>query len=489
MRTPSATTLALLALTGTLAAGAILAQKAPSAPPAVAPAGPIQIALPFNKAIVRESVPIKLREFPKGGYVAVSIDGRFITAQAVPASPRAPVYVWDTKAGYAPADAPDTLAFYRDGLHALTVVVYDKGSHLIGQDTVSVQVANKINLPASQGITLTYPWKTSRDLRYQRRTELTAASTDATPGAPPPPIQESRLRFVRTVENATGGEYLVRDEIIPVEHSARAKPFVSYVSTRGSVVPLTQVHALYRTVDARGRVLSDLPSENRANSIGFSIPVLPPRRVSVGAHWQSPIKLTLDWTSPTPATVTATSTLEGFEWQDRYPTAKIRETYTGPALLRPAPGSPLPPLAAQDIKFERVIYFAYNAGRIVRMQTTLSLTTTAPGLLSLGASGGGFGGGGYPGGGGGGYPGGGGGYPGGGGGYPGGGGGYPGGGGGGYPGGGGGGYPGGGGFSGGGYPGGGFPGGGYPGGGSFGGGAANPNAPTKLVYSETNVVI
>ena len=68
MRNPSATTLALLALTGTLAAGAILAQKAPTAPAAVAPAGPIQIAMPYNKAIVRESVPIKLREFPKGAH-------------------------------------------------------------------------------------------------------------------------------------------------------------------------------------------------------------------------------------------------------------------------------------------------------------------------------------------------------------------------------------------------------------------------------------
>ena len=502
MRSPSATTIALLALTGTLAAGTILAQTAKTASAALAPAGPIQIALPYNKAIVRESVPIRLREFPKGGYVSISIDGRFVTAQALPNNSREPVYIWDTKAGYAPADSPDTIRPYNDGLHALTVLVYDgrNGSRLVGQDTVSVQLANKINLPASQGITMTYPWNTSRDLRYQRRTDLTAASTEAAAAIAPPPIQESRLRFTRSVENATGGEYLIRDEIIPVDHAARPKPFVSYVATRGSVFPLGTVRALYRTVDARGRVLSDLPSQNRGDAIGFSIPVLPPRRVSVGAHWESPVKLTLDWTSPTPATVTATSTLEDFEWQDRYPTAKIRETYAGPALFRPAPGSPLPPLAAQDIKFERVIYFAYNAGRVVRTQTTLSLTTTTPGLLSLGATGGGGFGGGYPGGGGGGYPGAGGGFPGGGypggggGGYPGGGGfggGYPGGGGGGYPGGGGGGYPGGGG---GGYPGGGggFGGGGF-GGGGFGGGltggVSNPNAPTKLIYTETTVVI
>ena len=489
MRNPSATTIALLALTGTLATGAILAQTATTAPAALAPAGPIQIALPFNKAIVRESVPIRLREFPKGGYVSISIDGRFVTAQALPDNPREPVYIWDTKAPYAPTDSPDTLRTYNDGPHALTLAVYEglRGSRLIGQDTVSVQLANKINLPSGQGITMTYPWKTSRDLRYQRRTDLTAAATDAAPTTAPPPIQESRLRFTRSVENAEGGEYLIRDEIIPVDHAARPKPFVSYVSTRGSVAPLGTVRALYRTVDARGRVLSDLPSQNRGDAVGFSIPVLPPRRVSVGAHWETPVKLTLDWTSPTPASVTATSTLEDFEWQDRYPTAKIRETYVGPALFRPAPGSPLPPLAAQDIKFERVIYFAYNAGRVVRTQTTLSVTTTTPGLLSGGGGfGGGFPGGGYPGAGGGGFPGAGG-FPGGG--YPGAGGGFggaaneegrpQGGFGGGYPGAGGGGFPGGGGYPG---AGGGF-------GGGFTGGAGNPNSPTKLVYTETTVII
>ena len=147
-------------------------------------------------------------------------------------------------------------------------------------------------------------------------------------------------------------------------------------------------------MDSQGRVLSLLTAQNTANSVGFSIPVLPPRRVSVGAHWQTPVQITLDWTSPYPATVKATSTLEDFEWQDRYPTAKIRETYEGPATFYPGPGSALPAVSSQDIKFERVIYFAYNAGRVVRTQTTLSLTSTEPGLLNsaAGASGG------YPGG-------------------------------------------------------------------------------------------
>ncbi len=386
MRT-AAVMLSVLVVGGAAFSVQALAQDAPvpdAAPAAVAPAGAIQIVQPYNKAVVRESVPVKLRDFPAHGYVSISIDGQFITAQALPKSRTLPVYVWDTKASYTDPNSPDTPKTYGDGPHAITIAVYDLQNKLVGQDSVSVQVADKINLPASQGIKMVYPWKTGLTLRYQRRTTLTAAATEAAASTPPQVLQESLLRYERSVENTSGGTSLIRDNVLGVDKSARPKPFVSYVSTHGAPPQALagMVHAEYRDVDARGRVLLKLASENTPQSIGFSIPVLPPRRVSVGAHWESPVQITLDWNSPTPATVTATSTLEDFEWQDRYPTAKIRETYEGPATFFPGPGSALPGIASREIKFERVIYFAYNAGRVVRTQTTISLTSTEPGLLS-----------------------------------------------------------------------------------------------------------
>ena len=463
---------------------------------ATAPAGAIQISEPYNKAVVRESVPVKLRDFPAGGYVSISIDGRFVTAQAVPKSRALPVYVWDTKASYLDPDSPDTPKTYKDGTHAITIAVYDAQNKLVGQDSVSVQVADKINLPASQGIKLFYPWKTGLSLRYQRRTTLTASLTE-TPTTVQT-LQQSLLRYGRTVENVSGGISLIRDQVISVDKSARPKAFVSYVATHGLPQALgTEVRAEYRTVDLRGRVLTKLAAQNTADSVGFSIPVLPPRRVSVGAHWETPVEITLDWNSPFPAKVTATSTLEGFEWQDRYPTAKVRETYEGPATFYPGPGSALPALSSRSIKFERIYYYAYNAGRVVRTQTTISLVSSEPGLLSAASATPT----GYPGG----FPGSNGrggtnrrpggpppsGYPGG---FPGGfpgsdpneapdfPGGYPGGGapGGGYPGGG---APGG-------YPGAAMPG-GYPGAGAPGGGysGASSGSPVKLTYTEISVLL
>ena len=381
MRISSAAMLTLCAFSA-LYGGAARAQDPAASDAATAPAGAIQIALPFNKAIVRESVPVRLRDFPDNGYVSVSIDDRFVTAKALPRRRTDPVYIWDTKATYTVASAPTEPISYPDGAHAITISVFNDQNKPVGKDTVVVQLANKINLPASQGIALSYPWKTNLSLRYQRRTTLTAAPTDGTD--PEQTIQQSLLRYRRTVENTTGGTYLIRDEALPVDKSARPTPFVSYVATRGITYPLQNgfdIRARYRVVDTRGHVLSEVGTQNGGEQLAFSLPVLPPRRVSVGAHWESPVKVTLDWTSPYPTSILATSTLEDFEWQDRYPTVKIRETYTGPANFIPRPGSPLPQIQSQNIKFERVIYFAYNAGRVVRMETTMTLTTTTPGLL------------------------------------------------------------------------------------------------------------
>jgi len=380
---------AVLALTGLWAGSAAQAQNAAADPNAatvtIAPAGVVQIAMPFNKAIVRESVPIKLRDFPDDGYISVSIDAQFVTAQALPRRRTDAVYLWDTKAAYTMPNDPNTPKYYNDGAHAVTIAVYDSQSKLVGKDTVQVQVANKINLPASQGIKLAYPWSINTRLTYQRRTLLTVTPADAVASDPGQTLQESLLRYRRTVENASGGRFLLRDEVLPVDKSVRPRPFVSYISTHGGQAVSLQTVALirpkYREVDKQGHILSDVGEQNGGDQLGFSVPILPPRRISVGAHWETPVQMTFDWTSPYPTTVVATSTLEDFEWQDRYPTAKIRETYTGPATFQPRPGSPLPLLSSQDIKYERIIYFAYNAGRIVRMQTTLSLTTTTPGLM------------------------------------------------------------------------------------------------------------
>ena len=230
MRNSAAVTISLLALGGAAFSAGTPARSAPAAavpaataPAATAPAGAIQIMQPFNKAVVRESVPIKLRDFPAGGYVSVSIDGRFVTAQALPKQQGAPVYVWDTKATYTDPDSPDTPKTYSDGVHAITVAVYNAQNKLVGQDSVSVQVADKINLPASQGIKLAYPWKTGLTLRYQRRTTLTAAPTAASAAASAQVLQESLLRFERSVENASGGSSLIRDEVIPVDKSVKPK--------------------------------------------------------------------------------------------------------------------------------------------------------------------------------------------------------------------------------------------------------------------------
>lgn len=451
----------------------------------------IEIARPVNGATVRETVPVRVsaRDLPDDGYAVVSIDGQFRTAKVLPKSLRQPLYVWDTKASYTTQADPDSKKYIADGKHTVTIAVYDANSRRLGSDTVSVRVANQISIPPSQGVRLTYRWKVDQSLRYQRSTDLKVAGNETSgSGIPDQNIQTAQVQFSRTTEDASGGAYLIRDKVLPN----------GYVINRGQVQPVDAAYNLkssYRTVNVYGQVLGRMSPLSSGDHFGFSIPVLPARRVSKGDSWKSPVEIGLEWAASKPARLTAESRLEGFEWQNGYPTAKIRETYSGPVKFPSPPGSALPEISAPNVKFERVIYFAYNSGRLIKTDASLDVNAnlSSTQLSSLGISTGGAGGG-LPGGGGG-YPGGGGfagggdegalGFGGKGGGFPGGGGGYPGGGGfgggGGYPGGGGGGgYPGGGG---GGYPGGG---GGFSGGG--GGGGVQQKAPVKLVASESTLL-
>ena len=416
----------------------------------------LRVLRPAHNAIVREEVAFRVapNDVPSGGYVSVSLDGNFKIAQVLPPKSGAPVYVWDTKA----TDA-NGQSVVKDGNHTVTLILYTSNSKEVGRDTIPLRVANQISPPA-QGLKLTYHWSTQRRLIYQRTSEMVVPGSQAvtadTSGsgvtvAPPPDeyLQSSDLAFVRSAA-PTASKSLVRDLI--------RTGIVSDHGQTQSILKTYNIRPRQRTVNARGVVLAGESNSDFMDHIGFPIPELPVRRVGKGDSWLSPAIVALNWDGSSMANVTTECRLEGFEWQNNYPTAKIRETYNGPITFTSRPASAfgrpsLPLIRSGAVNYDRVLYFAYGSGRLIKSVATAQITLTPIQLAELGGTvptlgfaGGGYSGlggypgglGGYPGGGypGGGYPGGG--YPGGG--YPGGG--YPGGGGGGYPGGGGGGYPG-----------------------------------------------
>lgn len=386
--------LKITAFAGLLAVGAALGLGARSE------AQTLHVLRPINSAIVRETVPVRIApgDLPSEGYVGISVDGEFRTARVLPDNKHDPVYDWDTKAPYASADAPNTQKFIADGPHTLTVKLYDTSGKSLGEQSITLKVANKISVP-TQGIKLSYRWRPDLQQRYTRRTEADTVA-DGAVGANQT-LQTSIIRFTRTVEDTTGGDYLIRDRILPggilINHGQ-----AQFVDA------LYNIKSKYRTVDTRGDILGSMAPLSLGDHFGFSIPVLSARRVAVGDTWQAPVEMSLDWASTKPATVNAESRLEGFEWQGGYPAAKIRETYSGPVTFTPANslgalhgGAPAGlggatgglgsasngTITLPTVNYERIVYFAYNSGRLVRTETTLTLTLDSTQMASLGFSG------------------------------------------------------------------------------------------------------
>ncbi|MDQ2687240.1 MAG: hypothetical protein M3Y28_05160, partial [Armatimonadota bacterium] len=295
----------------------------------------IHVLRPVEGAIVRETVPVKIApgDLPDNGYVGITIDGQFQTARVLPDDKNAPVFDWDTKAPYTTPDDTVTPKYVADGKHTIKVEVYDKGGALKGTATINIQVANKITT-AAMGITLAYRWTKDLQLRYSRVFELDTVGSDASAtggastGAAGENLQAASVKFTRSVEDISGGNYLVRDRILPD---------ASYLGSKGQsqrIDALYNLKSKYRTVDAQGRVLSEMAPFTTGQHVAFSIPVLADRRVAVGDSWQAPVQLALEWAALEPTKITAESRLEGFEWQNGYPCAKIREKYSGPVTYK-----------------------------------------------------------------------------------------------------------------------------------------------------------
>ncbi|HET6386760.1 MAG TPA: hypothetical protein VFJ58_25495 [Armatimonadota bacterium] len=495
-----------------------------------------KIAYPQDGATVRGIVDIQVPagRMPDGSYISFALNEPTNFEFATVRNPSAGVFdwKWDTLATEPGTNTP----LFKDGAYTIYAIAHDPFGREMdnGQAQVTVKLQNllpdlgpmrlRFKLPVGaehifeSGYSLS-PDITSADVNVPKVTGM--VRWDVAVDDFDPVSQSASLSAQFTDVDAEDQKVMINSRINPAAWNATffetlfAKQFADF-----SLTPTGQVTTF-------GRQAEDLARGSLASNIYLSLPLEP---VRVGSTWRGPLTI---WTigNHNERTVVPTSvnTLTAFEWLNGIKTAKIKTDYSvslPPPGQAPAPtqgaqlgglsssfGGPnavgaAPVVATGQLTGERITWFDFTNGRIIRVIDTRHITN----LPSLFAANGGAvqGGGGYPGMAAG-YPGMSGGYPGMGGaasatsaadnlswlpgfalssaatqvasgGYPGMMGGYPGGGGypgmmGGYPGGGGypgmmGGYPGGGGYPGmmGGYPGGGgYPGmmGGYPGGGGY----------------------
>lgn len=340
---------------------------------------PVSIVSPAPDSVVRGSVPIRVPTAavpltsPTPAYVVIFIDGKFEAAVARPRTGNYVTYVWNTK------DVSSTLGDQQveDGKHEIRVMVTGQDGRQIGRaDRVEVFVQNNVRTPPSQ-VTLRYRYNPGVQRTYVKRIEIRQNDTE---------VYKARLVLRRSIDDAMPGNTgMVRERID--RDSAQ--------SDQGQPVPFPFAgQSVTFNQMSNGGILPGLKMRRTGLRPVLYMPLFPPSPVKVGSTWSAPVHLSPMFQGITNLTVPAESakhTLQGFEWQNGVPTAKITTTYNGNTQLV-IQGTP----ALYNVSGTRTTYFDWRNGRLIQMIDDYALSAAQSGG-ALGGSLGGSPGPGYPG--------------------------------------------------------------------------------------------
>lgn len=212
------------------------------------------------------------------------------------------------------------------------------------------------------------------------------------------PVQDVRADFERTIEDFAGeSSYFLRDKCAGG----------TIIAGNGAAALLEAIYdfkSRYRTVETTGYV-REKGTANAARPgayVSLIIPTLGGGTRRIGQTWKTQTPVLLEWaTMDTPPSVLATNKLVGLEWQDGYQAARIEQTFNGTADIPIFGGAAK--MNQAKVKMNRTIWFAFKAGKVIRVETDLEVDGNAPsdvlsamvpaaGIGSGGAFGGGFGG-------------------------------------------------------------------------------------------------
>lgn len=325
----------------------------------------VQIARPFDGATVRETVNvlIPVSSIPVDGFISAYIDDRFCGgASSKSEDGQHYVYRWDTKVPLRGMDDSD-IQQPRDGKHTIAVRAHDSMGMEIGKEKqIIVYVKNNASadMPAGGiklrydhrvGATNNYRFKYTMDLKEVGGAKsFTAATGEAIEGA------EGTIR--RSIE-----------DIMPDDSALVRQKLTSTLMAyqRGQAVPASWVmpKSAYNVEDSTGHITYMMSSSSTGSPIAIDLPNLPTQKVRIGDTWSQADKVFRDVISGNGATLVATSTLEGLEWEGGYPCAKIKTTFSGRARI------PFSQIITQPVSIsgEMTIYFAYQLGKVVSATT------------------------------------------------------------------------------------------------------------------------
>lgn len=351
---------------------------------------PFTIVRPQDGARVREVVQIRfpMRSIPQGGFIGVSIDGKFVEAVAPAALDTDRerghyIYRWDTKRLNVP-----------DGEHTIELTLYTNpeggsGARVLGRSAVRLQVENEIKVPA-EGIFLRYRWTPGKTYRYDLKATIKEINE----------IQYSGL----TPEETILGDFSFKGDLQVLDFRSNlgliswtpVPPAIEIMGGQVNAITSDRMAPVYQEVETTGRVryqVSRVADSAQAEVYYYwveDLPLLPPRRYKPGDRWSATIALNNPLRSGQASElgdqIPVAARLERFEWEQGYKCAKIIYEFTGnlPTTLD------LGGLQLEKPKstIRREVYFAYDLGQVIRVKTTTQLE----GRVRQEQFGGGFGG-------------------------------------------------------------------------------------------------
>lgn len=340
---------------------------------------PLQIARPVDGATVREIVNILVPTacVPEGGFISCTIDGKFkVAASSRSEDNRYFVYRWDSKVMERSPETGAELGRPSDGKHIISVQVYDKDGLKVGDsEEIEVYLKNSAaaDMPAA-GLKLRYAYKrgTASNYAFKNTIDLLSikGATNLT-GAMGRGVEGAEGLVKRSVEDILPeGAALIRQKLVG--------NYMVYQGGQPVAANLT-AKAVYNAEDSLGHMTYVMPSSSPGAGISLDMPNLPVQAVRIGDSWTIKDKILRDPITGNSVVLTATSQLDGLEWEGGHPCAKIATTFSGTARI------PFSSLMSEAIPVSghMVTYFAYRVGKVISSSTEI---TTEPSLTQSVAS-------------------------------------------------------------------------------------------------------
>jgi hypothetical protein len=332
-----------------------------SAAMSAAHAQALRILSPGPDQTVREEVPITIPAsvVPRRGYAVVQLDGKFLAAVGKPRTGTKLTYLWNTK-GRKDEER------VKDGQHQIRVQAVDADTNqpVGGAQTVTVFVRNTVGrAPAS--VTLAYKYSPTQTQAYTTTVKVTQAGL---------PLYTAWLLVTREVDDISyetnpSGEAVVREVIDPTS----AENLSGQLTTFYKAGTYNRFYFSSTGASRLGAETIRRLQKTRQAAPEPSLPFLPMASTArrVGSEWPYPMRL-VPWYNHIDSLPIAAAThkLEGFEWQSGRATAKIVSKFD-------APSSTLVEGQLQRflLKGQRVTYFDWQNGRVVRQEDTFTLDT------------------------------------------------------------------------------------------------------------------